>query len=64
MDPYSKNKQGEDEDIQYRTGIYYLDNNERDLIINYFNKIGLTNHMIEILPLNTFLKPKNIIRII
>ena len=56
VDPYSKNKQGEDEGIQYRTGIYYLDNNERDLIINYFNKIGLTNHMIEILPLNTFFK--------
>jgi len=56
IDPYSVNKQGEDEGIQYRTGVYYLDNNDKDIIVNYFNKIGLTNHKIEILPLKTFFK--------
>ncbi len=56
VDPYSKNKQGEDEGVQYRTGIYYLDNSDRDIVVNYFNKVGLINHMIEILPLNKFFK--------
>ena len=56
IDPYSKNKQGEDEGIQYRTGIYYLDDIDKDIVINYFNKINLTNYMIEILPLSKFYK--------
>lgn len=56
INPYSINKQGEDEGVQYRTGIYYLDNNDKDVVINYFNNIGLTNHRIEILPLKTFFK--------
>ena len=56
IDPYSKNKQGEDEGIQYRTGIYYLNNSDRDIVVNYFSKVGLINHMIEILPLHKFFK--------
>ena len=54
VDPYSKNKQGEDEGIQYRTGIYYLSNEDKQIVESYFNKIGLKKHMIEILPLHKF----------
>ena len=54
IDPYSKNKQGEDIGIQYRTGVYYLNEDDRKIIIDYFAKVKLNNHMIEILPLNKF----------
>ena len=54
IDPYSKNKQGEDEGVQYRTGIYYLDNNDKQIIYDYFAKINLKYHAIEILPLRKF----------
>lgn len=54
IDPYSKNKQGEDEGIQYRTGIYYLDEEDKKIILDYFSMIKLDNHMIEILPLKKF----------
>ena len=56
IDPYSINKQGEDEGIQYRTGIYYLDEQDKDLVISYLKEIGLVNHQIEILPLKRFYK--------
>lgn len=54
IDPYSKNKQGEDIGVQYRTGVYYLNEDDRKIIIDYFAKVKLNNHMIEILPLNKF----------
>ena len=54
VDPYSKNKQGEDEGLQYRTGIYYLNNEDEQIITNYLSSINLVNHMIEILPLKKF----------
>ncbi|MCR5185005.1 MAG: peptide-methionine (S)-S-oxide reductase MsrA [Bacilli bacterium] len=54
VDPFSINKQGEDEGVQYRTGIYYLDINEKEIILNYFNRVGLRNYAIEILPLKKF----------
>ena len=54
IDPYSKNKQGEDEGVQYRTGIYYLDEHNHKIILDYFKKINLVNHQIEILPLKKF----------
>ena len=43
IDPYSKNKQGEDEGVQYRTGIYYLDEHNRcvEWIINFCKKNDL-----------------------
>ena len=56
VDPFSINKQGEDIGVQYRTGIYYLDNKDKEAILAYFREIGLTNHKIEILPLNKFFK--------
>ena len=54
VDPYSLNKQGEDEGVQYRTGIYYLSNDDKQVVVSYFQSIGLTNHKIEILPLKKF----------
>ena len=54
VDPYSLNKQGEDEGLQYRTGIYYLDKNEESLIRYYFDTVLTSNYKIEILPLNKF----------
>ena len=54
VDPYSLNKQGEDEGIQYRTGIYYLNELDEKVIKNYFSKISLCHHKIEILPLRKF----------
>ena len=54
VDPYSLNKQGEDEGIQYRTGIYYLHDEDRLIVEEYFKSIGLVSHMIEVLPLRKF----------
>ena len=54
VNPYSLNKQGEDEGTQYRTGIYFTDPNKEEIILKYFESIDLKNHMIEIKPLNKF----------
>ena len=54
INPYSVNKQGEDEGVQYRTGIYYIDNNDKQVILNYLSSVGLVDHKIEILPLKKF----------
>ena len=56
MDPYSVNKQGEDEGVQYRTGIYYLDENDKFAIINYFTKVLNPDYKIEVTKLNKFFK--------
>ena len=39
IDPTSLNKQGNDIGIQYRSGIYYFDNNTHQTILNYINQI-------------------------
>lgn len=54
INPYSVNKQGEDEGVQYRTGIYYIDNSDKQVIFNYLSSVGLVDHKIEILPLKKF----------
>ena len=54
INPYSVNKQGEDEGVQYRTGIYYIDNSDKQVILNYLSGVGLVDHKIEILPLKKF----------
>ena len=54
VDPFSINKQGEDEGVQYRAGIYYLNKEDKDIVEAYFKFIGLVNHKIEILPLKKF----------
>ena len=56
VDPYSKNKQGEDIGVQYRTGVYYLDKDEEDIVKKYFSSVNLNNYMIEVLPLKKFFK--------
>ena len=54
INPYSVNKQGEDEGVQYRAGIYYIDNSDKQVILNYLSSVGLVDHKIEILPLKKF----------
>ncbi len=54
IDPYSLNKQGEDEGIQYRTGVYYLNDNDKLLVQKYFKENLKDNHKVEIAPLNKF----------
>ena len=54
IDPYSLNKQGEDEGVQYRTGVYYLNNEDKDVIEAFFlNRLG-NSHKVELLPLKSF----------
>lgn len=54
VDPYSLNKQGEDEGIQYRSGVYFVDIKDENRIRTYFDKYLEKNYKIEILPLNKF----------
>ncbi len=56
VDPYSINKQGEDIGIQYRSGIYYIDNDDRNIIINTLSKYLEPHYQIEIKPLVNFYK--------
>ena len=44
VDPYSIDKQGEDSGHQYRSGIYYVDNNDKDIIKNYFDNAGFSSY--------------------
>lgn len=39
IDPTSLNKQGEDEGISYRTGIYYTNESDLEIIQNKTNEI-------------------------
>lgn len=57
IDPVSLNKQGEDEGVSYRTGIYYIDKTDKEII----EKISLDVQKnydqplaVEILPLKNF----------
>ena len=55
VDPYSINHQGEDYGMQYRTGVYYTDINERKVIKDYFiSKQGRRPFVIEVMPLANF----------
>ena len=54
VDPYSINKQGEDEGEQYRTGVYFIDMSEASLIKNYFKNVLKDDYKIEVLPLASF----------
>ena len=54
IDPYSLNKQGEDEGIQYRTGVFFVNTDDEKRIRNYFVSLGLKNHKIQVLPLFKF----------
>ena len=57
VNPYSVNKQGNDEGLQYRSGIYYLDVDSKSIIINYINNLQTHSNkkiVVEVLPLNNF----------
>lgn len=54
IDPYSVNKQGEDEGVQYRTGVYYLDKNDEVVVKDYFAKNLNPDYKVEVLPLHKF----------
>ena len=62
IDPLSKNKQGNDIGIQYRTGIYYTTNDQFNLIKEFCEKkekeIG-QKLAVEILPLKNFFPAEN-----
>ena len=54
VDPYSLNKQGEDEGIQYRTGIYFEDEADEKIIKDYFASVLEDDYLIEVFPLRSF----------
>lgn len=54
VDPYSVNKQGEDEGIQYRTGVYYQNDIDKETIKKYFAKVLQKDYKIEVTQLNKF----------
>ena len=55
IDPYSINHQGEDYGMQYRTGVYYINESDKDVIKKYFiSKQKRRPFVIEILPLYNF----------
>ena len=56
VDPYSFNKQGEDTGLQYRTGVYYIDDNDLEIINDYFNDHLNDGHFIEVCKLKSFYK--------
>jgi len=53
VDPYSLNKQGEDEGVQYRTGIYYVDDEDLKIINESLSTLN-NDHKIECFPLKNF----------
>ena len=54
VDPYSIDKQGEDRGHQYRSGIYYTDKNESQIIKDYLDEHIKGKYSIEILQLDNF----------
>lgn len=56
VDPYSINKQGEDEGSQYRSGVYYTDLLDAITTRSYFSSHLKSGYKIEIAKLNNFFK--------
>ena len=54
IDPYSVNKQGEDEGLQYRTGVYYVNSEDEPIIKRYFKEHLRDDYKVEVLPLQKF----------
>ena len=59
VNPYSVNKQGEDEGNQYRTGVFYVDENDKDIIKKYFDENLNVGYKIEIEKLSSFYKAED-----
>lgn len=56
VDPYSINKQGEDEGTQYRTGVYYVDLLDAMEVRNYLSAHLERGYTIQIAKLGNFFK--------
>ncbi len=56
VDPYAVNKQGEDEGLQYRSGVYYEDEADKQIVLDYFKKALRPDYKIEVKQLATFYK--------
>ena len=54
VDPYSIDKQGEDVGHQYRSGVYYVDDNERLVILDYFGRNLNPDYKIEVKKIENF----------
>lgn len=58
IDPLSLNKQGEDEGTRYRTGVYYKDEKDREVLARVFARVmaelGVDSMPVELLPLEAF----------
>lgn len=59
VDPYSLNKQGEDEGIQYRSGVYYVDLIDAINARSYLSSVLKPGYKIEIAKLNNFYKAED-----
>lgn len=59
VDPYSINRQAHDEGIQYRSGVFYTDNDDYQIIKNYFDKNIAGKYQIQILPLDNYCKAED-----
>ena len=60
IDPLSLNKQGEDEGTRYRTGVYYRDERDLDVLQKEFRRVekrlGVAEMPVELLPLKSFFR--------
>ena len=54
VNPYSIDRQGDDEGHQYRSGVYYVDNEDEKIILDYFNKNLDVGYKIEVKKLENF----------
>ena len=54
VDPYSLNRQGGDEGVQYRSGVYFVNKEDETVIKNTFDKYLKPGYLIEIKPLENF----------
>ncbi len=57
IDPTSVNQQGHDQGTRYRTGVYYIDESDRDIIDDVFKEVQLHQPVplaVELLPLENF----------
>lgn len=54
VDPYSLNQQGEDKGVQYRSGVYFIDNEDESIIKAFFDNHLKPGYLIEIKRLENF----------
>lgn len=62
IDPTSLNRQGHDEGTRYRTGVYYVSNDQLPIIEEVFNeqqKLTENPIVVELLPLNNFYRAED-----